>query len=161
GNGIGAGLPKASSADMVGKRCIVKRKGMFQTLTIGVVAAACAKDSTPFQGVSSADDASMGDESHANGGSSSGGRTGMLVGGDAESSSARDSAASRPEGATLGPEGATSSSGTTPSGGEAGAEAGAFGTDSDIASIVAGVSADRISQRIQTLVAFGTRSSCS
>jgi hypothetical protein len=46
-------------------------------------------------------------------------------------------------------------------GGTAGADAGVPGMDLDIASIVGSVSADRISQNIQTLVAFGTRSSCS
>jgi hypothetical protein len=43
----------------------------------------------------------------------------------------------------------------------AGAFAGPGAHDVDIASILANISADRISQSIQTLAAFGTRSSCS
>jgi Zn-dependent M28 family amino/carboxypeptidase len=118
----------------------LKRKGTFQALTVGFLAAACANDSSaPVRGGRSADDASIGDEPPANGASSSS------------------------------PGGAASSSGPIPSGGGSGADAGggsapdagALGTDPDIASIVGGVSADRISQSIQTLVAFGTRSSCS
>lgn len=42
-----------------------------------------------------------------------------------------------------------------------GPDGGARETDPDIAAIVGGVSAGRISQSIQTLVGFGTRSSCS
>jgi hypothetical protein len=57
------------------------------------------------------------------------------------------------------------SSGSPPSsGGDSGGDAaggGAPALDGDIQSIVASISADRISQTIQTLVAFGTRSSCS
>jgi hypothetical protein len=134
----------------------MKHKGIFRVLATGLLAAACANDSSaPVQGGGSSDDASIGNESSAMSGSSSDAKTAGLASADAESSPPRDSAFSSPEGAT-------SSSGAGPSGGAgAGADAGALGTDPDIASIVGGVSADRISQSIQTLVAFGTRSSCS
>jgi Zn-dependent M28 family amino/carboxypeptidase len=141
-------------------------KAIVDTLAVAVLAAACAKDASgPVQGDrNSADDASSGSGSSATSGSSSAGEiggpaigdaeVGVPVSGDAESLSASDSS-------SAGPEGSTSSSEASPSGGEAGADAGAPGTDRDIASIVGAVSADRISQSIQTLVAFGTRSSCS
>jgi hypothetical protein len=54
-----------------------------------------------------------------------------------------------------------SSSGAGSTGGPPSADGGMLVADPDIATIVSGVSADRISQSIQTLVGFGTRSSCS
>jgi hypothetical protein len=122
----------------------VKKRGVFETLAIAVLVAACASDSSVLnQGDS---------ESSNNGGPSTDGGTKVAASGTG-SASPSDGAWSPPD--TTPSSGATSND----SGGEA--DGGALATDPDISSIVSGVSADRIARNIQTLVAFGTRSSCS
>jgi hypothetical protein len=80
--------------------------------------------------------------------------------GASTSSSGLASSGGSPSGGPSISSGLSSSSGAPTSSG-ASLGAGPTGSDPDIRSILASVSADRISQSIQTLAAFGTRSSCS
>jgi hypothetical protein len=128
-------------------RFLVKKGRIFEAV-VTVLAAACGNDSSTLGPGASAEDAA----SSANGPSSSGGTAG-LTGGEAGSRSSSDGSSSNAQ------SGAPSSD--AGAAGRASADGGALVADPDIATIVGGVSADRISQSIQTLVGFGTRSSCS
>jgi acetylornithine deacetylase/succinyl-diaminopimelate desuccinylase-like protein len=122
----------------------VKKRGILETLAIAVLAAACANDSRPTQGEG---------ESSESGGPATDGGMKAVASGTGNTSASDDASSSAP--------GTMPSSGATSMGSSAEGGAGALAMDPDIASIVSGVSTDRIGQTIQSLVAFGTRSSCS
>ncbi|HLK36964.1 MAG TPA: M28 family metallopeptidase [Polyangiaceae bacterium] len=136
----------------------MRKRGVFQALAIATWAGACSGPAT--RGDALSPDASTGPPPTQTATSgSSGASDGASSGGSGGAPANHASGATAPQGGTAA-SGADGGSGAIAPAADGGA-AGAAAVDSDIANLVAGISADRISQSIQTLVAFGTRSSCS
>jgi hypothetical protein len=123
---------------------------------LALAALACSKDSGLPTGQGPAGDGGRGVGTSSSGafenGSNSDGASSSTGGGGTSSSNG---------GGTSSTSSSTSSVSGAGTGSRDGAPGGATAVDSDIAAIVASISSDRISQTIQTLVGFGTRSSCS
>jgi hypothetical protein len=125
----------------------MRTRGDFLGCVLALAAHACSKDSgIPM------DQGPGGNHGGASGTSITG------VGSDAPSGSGGGGGSS---GARAPSTGATTNGSTDADADSGGGAEGVTAVDADIAAIVANISSSRLSQRIQSLVAFGTRSSCS